>query len=535
MIAKRIDMRDAAKSRATRLAKYVTDELERVGRVADVLTTNCISDDALLAAKEIEICQAKNTRTKDDKTYHLLLSFPDGERPDMEQLRAMAETAAKSLGYGEHQRIAVVHDDTDNLHMHLIINKIHPERLTIHTPRRDFKILAEMCANLERDNSLRQTNHEPIRSATEAKARDMEAHSGAESFLAYARKKASPLLSSMQSWEQLHAALAETGISMRLKGNGLVMMDHTGTIAVKASTVARDFSKGKLEKRFGVFVAHDASREAGNHPVPPVEKPSTTYQKTPQIGSESLYRQYSHEQEIGRKERKNQLAAIWDEQKQAIRRIAASAKLDLPKAASYHLKRKLRLQAHTRANTAIAGIRQSMAEKRAEIKIRYKTFGYLEWLKQQAEQGNIPAIYALRKRGEVAPALINITARDLRDTQLIADRIAHVTSRGTLFYKAGIDVFRDNGSHISLKKNVSDAGIHAALRIAMAKFGGQPLAVNGTDEFRQRCISVAIEKRMSLTFSDRGMEKERLGRLHPISEHSGKESTVIKMRGTRQR
>jgi nucleoside recognition membrane protein YjiH len=63
MIAKRIDMRDTTKSRATRLAKYVTDELECAGRVADVFTVNCISDDALLAAKEIEICQARNTRT----------------------------------------------------------------------------------------------------------------------------------------------------------------------------------------------------------------------------------------------------------------------------------------------------------------------------------------------------------------------------------------------------------------------------------------------------------------------------------------
>ena len=76
MIAKRIDMREASKSRATRLAEYVMSEMDKAGRVADVFTVNCISDDALLAAKEIEICQARNTRAKDDKTYHLLLSSP---------------------------------------------------------------------------------------------------------------------------------------------------------------------------------------------------------------------------------------------------------------------------------------------------------------------------------------------------------------------------------------------------------------------------------------------------------------------------
>mgnify|MGYP003623286094 CR=1 FL=1 len=126
MTAKRIDIRTASKSRATRRARYVTNELERAVQVADVFTANCISDDALLAAKEIEICQAKNTRAKDDKTYHLLLSFPDGERPGKEHLRAMADAAAKALGYGEHQRIAVVHDDTDNLHMRFSSTRFIP-------------------------------------------------------------------------------------------------------------------------------------------------------------------------------------------------------------------------------------------------------------------------------------------------------------------------------------------------------------------------------------------------------------------------
>ena len=128
MIAKRLDMREASKSRATRLAEYVMSEMDRAGRVADAFTVNCLSNDPLLAAKEMEICQAKNTRTQGDKTYHLLLSFPDGERPDGERLREIAAAAAKALGYGEHQQIAVVHDDTDNLHIHLVINKIHPQR-----------------------------------------------------------------------------------------------------------------------------------------------------------------------------------------------------------------------------------------------------------------------------------------------------------------------------------------------------------------------------------------------------------------------
>jgi hypothetical protein len=159
-----------------------------------------------------------------------------------------------------------------------------------------------------------------------------------------------------------------------------------------------------------------------------------------------------------------------------------------------------------------------MTAKQAEIQTRHKPLGYIEWLKREAERGNVPAIYALRKRGAVAPALINITARDLRNTRLIASKISHVTGRGTLFYRSGQDVFRDNGSHVSVKRNVSDAGIQAALRIAMVKFNGQPLAVSGTDEFKERCVRVAAKEGLSLAFTDPVMEKARQRMLLPDRE-----------------
>ena len=162
-----------------------------------------------------------------------------------------------------------------------------------------------------------------------------------------------------------------------------------------------------------------------------------------------------------------------------------------------------------------------MAKERADIKARHKALGYLEWLKRhkalgylewlkrQAESGNVPAIYALRTRGVASPGLVNITARDLHDAKLIAAKIAHVTGRGTLFYKVGRDVFRDNGSHILAKRDMSDDGMVSALRIAMAKFNGQPLTVNGTDKFKRRCVEAAIEARLPITFSDSRMESIR--------------------------
>jgi hypothetical protein len=315
MITKRIDMREASKSRATRLAEYVMSELDRAGRVADVFTVNCLSDDPLIAAKEMEVCQARNTRAKDDKTYHLLLSFPDGERPDAERLREIADAAAKALGYGEHQRIAVVHDDTDNLHMHLIINKIHPKRHTIHTPRYDFKILGELCANLEKTLALKPTNHEPAKSRAESKAQDMEKHSGIESFLHYAREKATKALSEAKTWEEAHRMLAAAGITAQARSNGLVLVDQGSGTAIKASSLGREFSKAKLEKRLGTFVATDIMR-SGETPSPgenPIRKPRLPRLLT---SSPDLYRQYLDAKHATIQLRKQELAALWDKQRE---------------------------------------------------------------------------------------------------------------------------------------------------------------------------------------------------------------------------
>jgi hypothetical protein len=91
-------------------------------------------DDQTAALIEIQNTQEMNKRAKSDKTCHLVLSFPEGERLSDTDLNAIEERFCDVLGFAGHQRISVVHDDTNNLHMHIAINKIHPINLTIHNP-----------------------------------------------------------------------------------------------------------------------------------------------------------------------------------------------------------------------------------------------------------------------------------------------------------------------------------------------------------------------------------------------------------------
>lgn len=162
---------------------YIADTQEKTERLGQVEVTNCFSGTVQAAIDEVLATQHLNTLAKSDKTYHLLISFRAGEKPSTDILKTNEERICAGLGYGEHQRVSAVHHDTDNLHVHIAINKIHPTRLTMHEPYYSHRTLAELCAVLERDYGLEPDNHELQKRSAEGRAADMEHHSGIESLM----------------------------------------------------------------------------------------------------------------------------------------------------------------------------------------------------------------------------------------------------------------------------------------------------------------------------------------------------------------
>lgn len=250
MIVKHIAMTAAAKSSFLRLVRYLTDSQGKAVRTGAVGITNCMNDSAEVAALEIINTQGMNTRSTADKTYHLIVSFPAGEHPEPATLSAIEDRVCDGLGFKGHQRVSVIHDDTDNLHLHLAINKIHPTRYTIHEPFQAYRVLARLCDKLEDEYGLQKDNHTPKLTASENRAADMEHHAGIESMLGWIKRECKEQMLGAQSWEQLHAVLAENGLRMHPRANGLVITAGDGT-TVKASSVGREFSKPKMELRFG--------------------------------------------------------------------------------------------------------------------------------------------------------------------------------------------------------------------------------------------------------------------------------------------
>lgn len=271
MISKRMPMNSAKKSSFAGLVKYITDGQGKSERVGEVQITNCQSNDVRWAIGEVLATQQQNTRAEGDRTYHLLISFPPGEKPAVEVLRDIEQRICAAMGYGEHQRISAVHNDTDSLHIHVAINKIHPERHTMHEPYRDFKTRSEMCAKLEIEYGLERVNHVGRKSQSESRASDMEQHAGVESLLSWVRRECLEQIQGAQSWKELHQALSENGLQLRERGNGLVIEDQSG-LMVKASSIARDLSKNKLEERFGAFDSKSEQRQSKAAPGNPAFK-----------------------------------------------------------------------------------------------------------------------------------------------------------------------------------------------------------------------------------------------------------------------
>ncbi|KZB63139.1 hypothetical protein AUP42_01735 [Thalassospira lucentensis] len=280
MIATRIGKKSGVPDNYTRLGQYIAAAEEKGEKLHQFWIRNCDAgtkiEDLDLALLEIEAVRRQKPDIA-DKTYHLVVSFRSGEQDKLskDDLMSIEAEYAKALGYEDHQRVAGTHINTDNFHMHIAFNKVHPETLKVVTPHRDFKILAKVSREMEKEYGLaidpgmtdgKARNPNKLSPA----ARDYEAHTWQESFQSHVLKHREEILEGLgkaKNWQEAHQVLAGYDISLKLRGNGMVLMSPDGQ-AMKASQLDRSCSKKKLEERFGVFEAQQAKpRTKSKHPV----------------------------------------------------------------------------------------------------------------------------------------------------------------------------------------------------------------------------------------------------------------------------
>jgi hypothetical protein len=509
MIIKHVAMRSPRKSSFGDLTRYLSNPKDTTERVGTIRISHCHSDELTDAALEIMATQACNTRAKGDKTYHLIISFRAGEVVPDDVLAVIEDRVCTGLSFTDHQRVSVVHHDTDNLHIHLAINKIHPSRLTMHEPYLAYRTMADLCKAIELDYQLAPDNHQASKRGAASRAGDMERAAGIESLQGWIKRECLPQLQRAASWAALHDVLHSHGLALRERGNGFIIQNNDG-LAVKASSVSRDLSKVKLVARLGAFQTPAQ---------PPGEaNAARTYQRQPlpsKIDTSVLYARYKAEQQHQASLRTTALRAAREQRNRAIESAKTKARLKrsaIKMLGSGRLTKKLLYaQTHQTLLAELATAQERYQRERGAISERHQPYVWQEWLQQQAKTGDKEALLALRANQARQALNGNIVTGNKRYNGSI-NRPDHVTKKGTLIYREADATIRDDGDKLSIATDANMEGLIAALKMASQRYG-QTLTVAGSDTFKENIAQAAATANLTVRFNDPTLERRRLALL----------------------
>ena len=244
--------------------------------------------DISTASIQMNAVSSQNTRCV-DPTFHFILSWPEHERPNPDLIFDAAEHAIKTLKLAEHQYVLAVHDDTDNIHCHVAVNRVHPKtfksrniewaKKTLHLAARQSEIkhgwthdngiyIVETSANGQKSIVLNSN----LASAVNAKQGHAQSHQTKTSILpawhdpdslatwiktdvSRALKQTLPML---HDWNALHGWLARYKITLTDSGGGGMRIYATSAVTgevvdLPASKGLRCLKRPELEVRWGKF------------------------------------------------------------------------------------------------------------------------------------------------------------------------------------------------------------------------------------------------------------------------------------------
>src|SRR3989441_4500912 len=139
------------------LARYLAEGRtgEEQNRVAWVASRNLPTDDPELAARIMRATAGQNVRVK-EPVYHLALSFDPGDAVDRVAMERVADRVLETLGLQEHQVLIVAHADREHAHMHLMVNRVHPETGEVWSRWQDYPAIQRVLREEEEALGLRR-------------------------------------------------------------------------------------------------------------------------------------------------------------------------------------------------------------------------------------------------------------------------------------------------------------------------------------------------------------------------------------------
>lgn len=441
------------------LTQYITAEsvLDALGDEVEKTIAVEIGNLGSLAEAPAEMYAVANKAIfVKNPVYHYILSWPEHERPATQDIFAAARETLKALGMHEHQYIIAIHANTDNLHAHIEVNRVHPKTFKPQYLNWDHATLHEAARHIEikygwhHDNGIyqvvevdgkkhvvRNTEYiDPDLVPSRPGAHRAEVWGGEESLETWCKGLPATDLrraindESTTTWQDVHRVLARHGLDLvDTGGGGLKVVDVSPTtegkegkeLAVRASAAFRFMKRKELEERLGKFEPRAPDLQ--------VEEPKRTYKRDPHKRLESrlarkalrdgLKRRYQTAQREVREQRakiQQQIAPLKEADKVPYKQLE-----DAYKAQRAAIRSDVRLSPVQKQQMYMLA-RLTMQKKRAQLdeqravqnasrrEMMPRMLSWRAWVEQQAALGDEAAISALR-------GMVYQDGRDLKKKQ----------------------------------------------------------------------------------------------------------------------
>ena len=233
-------------------------------RVAWIEMHNMLLNDPEKAPALMRATASKSRRVK-TPVYHYVISWHERENPSEDLMRQVADVTCGDLGLEDYQRLYIAHHDTAHKHVHIVVNRVHPETGKAWRTNHDY---ARIEVSLRRQSEALGLEYVPGRHNDPEKFRGKSRRARDPDYqMAKREKKHEPLqqwdkdtveavkpylqkmFNGARDWDEIDRGLARAGLALERKGQGVVISDGVG--AMKLSQLGKQVRLASLEKRLG--------------------------------------------------------------------------------------------------------------------------------------------------------------------------------------------------------------------------------------------------------------------------------------------
>ncbi len=511
MIVKKVKNPKASSSKAERIGKltdYIVDphDLKCIFSGA----RGFICNDHQSQKSEMLALSQEAVRSQ-DTINHYVLSWREGEQPNPDQVEQSVSIFLEELGVKDHQIIYGLHSDTDNIHLHIVINRVHPETMKVVKINKgfDIEVAHKAIARIEHVQGWqRERNGRYLvlengavgrelvdkvkpRQPSQSK-RDMENRTGEKSAERIAIEVGAPIMKKAQNWEQLHDELAAQGMRYEKTGSGATVF--VGDVGIKASSADRDASLGKMQKRLGVYQQPSQKQEVAQRPSEPIQ---------PNVPGWTVYiagRQSHYAKKAAAK------LALDKQQEQERKQLAELQKLQRDQLLKDDWKGRGELLNAMRSVVAAeqavekAAMKDRQHSALKQYRVQFRPYPDLEQWQRQHQYPELAEQW--RHRASESQLIVGDcsappTVRDIRDYVAEVHEQHVYYTRKDAAGGEGVSCFVDTGKHIEIHDWRDVETTLAAMQLAAQKWGS--FAVNGSEEYKAMCIKLTAEHRFKIS------------------------------------